>query len=283
MGKVFISYSHDSKEHAEKVLSFANLLRKDGIDCVLDQYTPHPPEGWPGWMENNIESAEFVLLICTQTYLNRVTGKEESGKGLGVKWEGKLIYNRIYESDSVDGKFIPVLFTYDDKKYIPSPLKGQTFYTVTDKIAYIDLYRRLTHQPEITMPELGKRKTLGTKEVEDFFSRAIKGEQHVRIETTKLPITSPILYGRENQLKLLDQAWENPHTRVISFIAFGGVGKSALVNAWLNNMEADNYRGAECVYGWSFYSQGVTEQTQASADAFFNDCLTWFGYTGKPG
>ena len=32
---VFISYSHDSKEHAEKVLSFVNLLRKDGIECIL--------------------------------------------------------------------------------------------------------------------------------------------------------------------------------------------------------------------------------------------------------
>ena len=71
------------------------------------------------------------------------------------------------------------------------------------------------------------------------------------------------------------------YTRIISFIASGGVGKSALVNAWLNSMEDDNYRGAEYVYGWSFYSQGVTEQTQASADEFFNDTLSWFGYTGE--
>ena len=121
MGKVFISYSHDSKEHAQRVISFANLLRKDGIDCVLDQYFPHPPEGWPGWMENNIEESEFVLLICTKTYINRVTGKEEPGKGLGVKWEGKIIYNWIYGNDSVDGKFIPVLFSYADKEHIPHP------------------------------------------------------------------------------------------------------------------------------------------------------------------
>jgi len=47
--KVFISYSHDSPEHADKVLAFANKLRSEGIDAVLDQYEESPPEGWPMW------------------------------------------------------------------------------------------------------------------------------------------------------------------------------------------------------------------------------------------
>lgn len=34
---VFISYSNDSPEHADKVLGFANKLRSEGIDAVLDQ------------------------------------------------------------------------------------------------------------------------------------------------------------------------------------------------------------------------------------------------------
>jgi hypothetical protein len=34
----FISYSHDSKEHQDKVLKLANKLRSEGIDCALDQY-----------------------------------------------------------------------------------------------------------------------------------------------------------------------------------------------------------------------------------------------------
>ena len=44
---VFISYSHDSPEHVDRVLAFANQLRRDGIDCTLDQYKESPPEGWP--------------------------------------------------------------------------------------------------------------------------------------------------------------------------------------------------------------------------------------------
>ena len=81
----------------------------------------------------------------------------------------------------------------------------------------------------------------------------------------------------EKQLEILDNAWEELHTKIVSFVAWGGVGKSALINAWLNNMEAHNYKGAERVYGWSFYSQGTKERGQASADEFFNDAFKWFG------
>ena len=35
--KVFISYSHDSPEHADRVLDLSNRLRGEGIDTVLDQ------------------------------------------------------------------------------------------------------------------------------------------------------------------------------------------------------------------------------------------------------
>jgi hypothetical protein len=35
---VFISYSHDSPEHVDRVLALADRLVHDGIDCILDQY-----------------------------------------------------------------------------------------------------------------------------------------------------------------------------------------------------------------------------------------------------
>ena len=43
---VFISYSHDSQEHADRVLDFSDKLVKDGIDCILDQYETAPAVGW---------------------------------------------------------------------------------------------------------------------------------------------------------------------------------------------------------------------------------------------
>jgi hypothetical protein len=49
-------------------------------------------------MEKNVYAADFVLLICTETYRRRVMGNESPGQGNGVRWEGKLIYNRIHNN-----------------------------------------------------------------------------------------------------------------------------------------------------------------------------------------
>src|SRR5262249_34946267 len=75
---------------------------------------------------------------------------------------------------------------------------------------------------------------------------------------------------------LLDKAWADPHTNIVAFVAWGGVGKSALVNHWLMRLEQENYRGAERVYAWSFYSQGTSDHA-ATSEYFINDALRWFG------
>jgi hypothetical protein len=61
--KVLISYGHDSPEHEKRVLTLANRLRADGIDCMIDQYVVVPAEGWTLWMEKQIEASDFVLSI----------------------------------------------------------------------------------------------------------------------------------------------------------------------------------------------------------------------------
>jgi tetratricopeptide (TPR) repeat protein len=98
-----------------------------------------------------------------------------------------------------------------------------------------------------------------------------------QISVARLPITGSDLFGRDAELQRLDEAWESPDTNIITFVAWGGVGKTALVNHWrIRRMVPDNYRGAECVYGWSFYSQGTSERA-ASADLFIDQALRWFG------
>ncbi|MDO8491023.1 MAG: TIR domain-containing protein, partial [Dehalococcoidia bacterium] len=267
---VFISYSHDSPEHADRVLDLSNRLRADGIDCILDQYESSPPEGWPRWMDKHIRRADFVLMICTETYFRRVIGEEKPGTGLGVKWEGNLIYQHIYNADTKNTRFIPVLFTEGRKEHIPTPLQGATRYSIDTPVGYEDLYRRITNQPSITKPKLGKLRELPPRERRtDYLG--------IRISTAKLPSTHPDLFGRGKELAALDRAWEDPHTNVLSLVAWGGVGKTALVNKWLSQFARDNYRGAESVYVWSFYRQGAAEGRQVSADQFIAAALTWFG------
>src|SRR5690349_7059568 len=89
---VFISYSHDSAAHAARVLALSNQLREGGIETILDQYDPNPSQGWPRWMDEHIRESDFVLMVCTPTYFRRVMNQEAPGVGLGVQWEGNLIY-----------------------------------------------------------------------------------------------------------------------------------------------------------------------------------------------
>ena len=111
---VFISYSQDSLSFADQVLSFANKLRREGIDAILDQYEEAPSEGWPRWMENSINRADYVIVIGSKGYYDKIYGNVELGKGRGVKWEGNLIYRKLYMSDTMNNKYIPVVFDESD-------------------------------------------------------------------------------------------------------------------------------------------------------------------------
>lgn len=125
--KVFISYSQDSIELSNNVLKFSNMLREKGIDCEIDQYYENPSEGWPRWMERMIDNSDFILILGSEGYLQKMKYQVESGVGRGVKWEGNLIYQALYNSDSLNDKFIPVVFGEKDFQHIPTPLQGSTF------------------------------------------------------------------------------------------------------------------------------------------------------------
>ena len=90
----------------------------------------------------------------------------------------------------------------------------------------------------------------------------------------RLPTTGGALFGRDPELAWLDRCWDEG-VRVVSIVAWGGVGKSALVNAWLRGMDGAGWRGAERVFGWSFYSQGTDRLS--SSDEFIEAALKRFG------
>ena len=95
-------------------------------------------------------------------------------------------------------------------------------------------------------------------------------------DISRLPETGSLLFGRDEELNRLDKAWEGDDTNIVVFKAYGGVGKSTLVRVWSEQMAEDNYRGAEAVYAWSFYSQGTSERV-TSADLFIAAALEFFG------
>jgi hypothetical protein len=169
LGEVFISYSWDNEEHIKAVLSLSDRLRSDGIDCVLDQYEVSPAEGWPRWTDRKIADASLVLVVCTETYLNRVMGREVPDKGHGVKWEGNIIYQHLYNQGAENQKFIPVLIKDADRNFIPTPLQGASFSSLEGYNGYDRLYGRLLGKPQAEKPPLGQRRAKPKKEVKTDF------------------------------------------------------------------------------------------------------------------
>jgi hypothetical protein len=124
--RVFISYSHDSPAHRDRVLELAERLRRDGIDVTLDQYIENegPPEGWPRWTDKHLRTSDFVIVVCTPTYRRRVEGGEEPGRGHGAVWEGHFVYQYIYDSASRNTRFVPVLLDDASEEDVPALLRG---------------------------------------------------------------------------------------------------------------------------------------------------------------
>jgi serine/threonine protein kinase len=104
--------------------------------------------------------------------------------------------------------------------------------------------------------------------------QAIPGPE--KISVARLPVTGSDVFGREEDVAFLDNAWANQHVNVVTIVAWAGVGKSTLVNHWLRGMAAEHYRSAELVFGWSLYRQGSSGDT-SSADEFLDTALNWFG------
>jgi len=113
-----------------------------------------------------------------------------------------------------------------------------------------------------------------------------------RIAATKLVTrhTADELHGRERELALLDVAWaERDMVNVQCVIAWGGVGKTALLAHWVQTRfrnrgwKDDEGRPDPLIYfDWTFYDQGTrssdaTQAGAASLGTFFVEALRHFG------
>ena len=227
---VFISYSHDSPEHADRVLALSDHLRADGIDCVLDQYIDSPPEGFPRWMDRQIRAADFVLMICTPTYYRRVMGEEELGTGHGVAWESTLIYQYIYNAGTSNTRFIPILLEGAHESAIPVSWQGVKHYRPMTTDGYEELYRRLTEQPLTPKPALGTRRTLPPRQrTHDFVAH--QPDKHPFEVIENVPYArNPYFTGRDTILQNLHEALSRDSATALTqghaISGLGGIGKT---------------------------------------------------------
>jgi serine/threonine protein kinase/tetratricopeptide (TPR) repeat protein len=160
---------------------------------------------------------------------------------------------------------IEVLLTKDPSRRFQTPIELlKALVTITSAV---EMGRELTHQDVLKMPARPSYQVPG-KPQNSF------GPE--KISVARLPVTGREVFGREEDIAFLNDAWINQQVNVVTIVAWAGVGKSTLVNHWLHQMAAEQYRSAQLVFGWSFYRQGTSEGS-SSADEFMDAALLWFG------
>ncbi len=150
--KVFISYSHDSQTHKKWVLDFATRLRYSGIDATIDLWDLKPGDDLPYFMEQNLQNSDFVLMICTDRYVE----KANSGVG-GVGYEKMIITSELL-SNIDNNKVIPIM-RQNGTHNAPVFLKSKMFvdFSISDdfEVNFDNLIRTLLGSPLYEKPEVG--------------------------------------------------------------------------------------------------------------------------------
>ena len=183
--KVFISYSHSPKGHREKVIEFAEELGKKNIKVSIDAYVEHQIVDWNEWSENEIRNSDYVLIICNEDYYNRYENIAPKGVGKGVKWEGYVIKNTIYNEEG-NQKFIPIAFSEQDWDYRPQILTVSNSILLKNKDSLESLCRIIFRKPKYIPPEptdFNPNVDLEPEKIEDFFSQNPK--DHEKINSQK--------------------------------------------------------------------------------------------------
>jgi tetratricopeptide (TPR) repeat protein len=229
--RVFISYSHDSEEHMDQALFLANRLRTEGIDCSIDQYELFPAKGWHRWMMDEIEGADFVLMIFTAQYTRHFWSNEDNLLDMGVAWQGAIITQDLYRRQGKNLKYIPILFASEETDVIPKILRNISRYDLKNSKEYELLYRHLTNQPKTIKPELKILQKLPINERKNFFNLSLEKHEIKEIEYCNLPRKRyKDFVGRKQEIQDLLMRISPSYRHHINVVrGIGGVGKTSLV------------------------------------------------------
>jgi hypothetical protein len=262
---IFISYSHKDRAELEYVRAHLGPVVGLGNVTVWDDNALQIGDEWKGDINSAIDACRVFILLVTCHSLGSKFIRDVEVPRVLPRWQAKQV------------RFCPILVKpchLDGHWWLDAinrrPRDGKALSELPDasrdrEMTEIigEIVRFLNSGPTVDTPFIPTAKT----------------SSPTIIDYTRLPETPyQRLVGRDTEMAALDEAWIDRLTNIISLVAEGGAGKSALVNEWLKQLQADNYRGAEAVLGWSFYSQGSKERA-TSAEEFLNWALDKLGIT----
>ncbi|MCP4690439.1 MAG: toll/interleukin-1 receptor domain-containing protein, partial [Desulfobacterales bacterium] len=222
---VFISYSHKDEVWKDRLKPQLVSLENADRLTVWDDRDIDAGETWYPAIEKAMQTAGVAVCMISEHFLaSTFCTKEEvpyllerrEKEGMAIipvlispcPWEAHTWLSRIQMLPG-DGK--SVLGNFKDDWAIPFSEVAKAILKIIDNSDY---------QPPPPSPPAWSPPE--------------------KMDIVRLPMTGAELFGRKKELELLDSAWKSDETHVISLVAWGGVGKSTLVNKWLEKMGEDN-------------------------------------------
>lgn len=188
---VFISYSHDSRQHRLWVADLSARLRMNGVEVILDQLDLSPGEDVALFMEHGLAIADRVLAVCTDQYVR----KADAGMG-GVGYERMIVTAELLRNLGTR-KFIPVIRQASSAQMMPRFMGTRFFIDLRDDAEepFQTLLRELHQQPAIKKPPLGRNP----------FSVLPSGNE-APTETTSIPSIAELRRAGTDPLVVYDTA-----------------------------------------------------------------------------
>ncbi len=177
----------------------------------------------------------------------------------------------IVQTQTLPNEFAPVETWIDGLSNGEATILGFILVTVASFIVWL-----FSRKKDIAIPPINIHPHITVKipKAELPTVQVVPETPNPKICLDRLPTVKGKFFGREAELKLLNEAWKGDGTRIIQFIAPGGTGKTKLLRHWL-----DHTNDIDALIAWSFYSQGSSEDKQISASPFFNHAFEKLGST----
>lgn len=141
MVNVFISYSWDSKEHQNWVLSIADLINKKGGNAIVDRTHLKYGGHIKTFMLKSILQADIVLMILTPDYKR----KADSLDG-GAGYEYNIINDGLFKIITKNDKYIPIIRMGNLEESVTAFLQGFNCVDLRDGKEYDQNLKELLSQ-----------------------------------------------------------------------------------------------------------------------------------------
>jgi WD40 repeat protein len=222
--RVFVCYAHENPGHKAMVLNFAEFLRRNDVDVVLDQLAEDERRDWDVWMRQAIRGSRYVLVIASDTV--RRVGDGDMPDGVrGLRAELNLLRDLYNGEPQVWPKrILPVLLPGRSISEIPSFLQPHNAdhyivmaFTVTGAER---LLRQLVEVPTAPRAESGTRPALPPRVARHWV---------VSARGTDLSATEFWFTGRRHALALISDFTRDRQPGILAVTGMPGAGKSALL------------------------------------------------------